>query len=82
MCYGANLASSPASKRGPMKTGHLVKPTPTVNFNASFNNQGMKATGNVQGVPVFGPIKGNGSVTVDKKWGQPAQVQVKKGLGF
>ena len=63
----------------------VVGPSPksaSVNFNASFNNQGMHASGNVSGVPVFGPIKGNGSVTIDKKWGQPAQVQIKKGLGF
>jgi hypothetical protein len=55
---------------------------PQINFNANFNNQGMRATGSINGVPILGPIKGNGSVTVNKQWGQPASVTVKKGLGF
>jgi hypothetical protein len=63
----------------------IFNPSPkaaSINFNASFNNQGLHATGNVSGVPVLGPIKGSGSVSIDKKWGQPAQVQITKGLGF
>ncbi len=55
---------------------------PTLNFNATINNRGVTANGSVSGVPVFGPIKGNGSVTINKQWGQPARITTSRGVGL
>jgi hypothetical protein len=53
-----------------------------LNFNATINNRGVTANGSVSGVPVFGPIKGNGSVTINKQWGQPARITTSRGVGL
>ncbi len=58
------------------------RPAANLNFNATVNNQGLNATGSVSGVKILGPIKGNGSVTVNKQWGRPATVSTTTGWGF
>ena len=74
--------SMPQSGRAPVSRPAPARPPISFNASATINNRGIQASAQVAGVPVFGPLKGNGTVTVNKPFGQPAQVSTKVGVGL